>query len=162
MKILHLNVSGMTCAHCESRVRKAARSVPGVTEAKASFSRHRLEITYDPAQTTEDALVAAATAAIEKEGYQVRGAVKERQPILKVVPIVVILLALYLILRYTVGFDFFGYIPKIDSTISLSALFVTGLFTSVHCIAMCGGINLSPERRLGGRQEGQPARSDLV
>lgn len=143
MKVIHLNVSGMTCTHCEARVMKAAKSVQGVSNAKASFSRHRLEITYNPDQAAEDALVAAVTAAVGKEGYQVRGIIKERQPIAKVVPVAVILLALYLILRYTVGFDFFGYIPKIDSTISLSALFLTGVFTSVHCIAMCGGINIS-------------------
>lgn len=30
-----------------------------------------------------------------------------------------------------------------DSTMSYGMLFVVGLLTSVHCIAMCGGINLS-------------------
>lgn len=30
-----------------------------------------------------------------------------------------------------------------DSGMSYGMLFVIGLFTSVHCIAMCGGINLS-------------------
>lgn len=30
-----------------------------------------------------------------------------------------------------------------DSTMSLGMLFVLGLITSVHCVAMCGGINLS-------------------
>ncbi len=149
MQELRLRVSGMTCAHCEMRVAKAAKSVRGVTAAKASFSRHRLEISYDSAKTDAETLTAAVTAAVEREGYHVIGTVKERQPIVKVIPIAVILFALYLILRYTVGFDFFGYIPKIDSAVSLSALFVTGLFTSVHCIAMCGGINLSQSVRTG-------------
>lgn len=143
MKVLRLSVSGMTCAHCEARVAKAAKSVRGVTGAKASFSRRVLEVTYDPTKADEGAIAASVVQAVEREGYPVRGALKERQPISKVIPVALILLALYFILRYTVGFDFFGYIPKIDSTISLSALFVTGLFTSVHCIAMCGGINLS-------------------
>jgi len=137
------HVSGMTCGHCEMRVSKAARSVPGVTSAIASFSRNRLEVTYDTELIDEDTLVSAVTEAISAVGYRVQGAEKTSQPVSKVIPIVLILLALYLILRFTVGFDFFGYIPKIDSTISLTALFITGLFTSVHCIAMCGGINLS-------------------
>ncbi len=143
MKELNYHVSGMTCAHCEMRVVQAAKTVRGVTSAKASFARGILELTYDPAVTEESALNEALTNAVNAAGYRVQGVVKKSQPILKVIPIVVIILALYFILRFTVGFDFFGYIPKIDSTISLTALFVTGLFTSVHCIAMCGGINLS-------------------
>ena len=136
-------VSGMTCGHCEARVVHAAESIDGVTHAKASFSRGTLEIGYDARMTGEKKLEEELSREIESAGYRLRGAVKDRQPIKKVIPVAIVLLALYLILRYTIGFDFFGYIPKIDSTISLSALFVTGLFTSVHCIAMCGGINLS-------------------
>lgn len=136
------HILGMTCGHCEMRVSKAARKVKGVTSAIASFSRKRLEVTYDTELLDEETLVTAVTEAVTATGYRVQSAANA-QPISKVIPIVIILLALYLILRYTIGFDFFGYIPKIDSTISLAALFVTGLFTSVHCIAMCGGINLS-------------------
>ena len=137
------HISGMTCGHCEMRVSKAARSVPGVTSAIASFSRNRLEVTYDTEVIDEGTLVSAVTDSVSAAGYRVQGKGANAQPISKVIPIVIIILALYLVLRYTIGFDFFGYIPKIDSTISLAALFVTGLFTSVHCIAMCGGINLS-------------------
>ena len=136
-------VSGMTCGHCEMRVSKAARKVKGVTSAIASFSGKRLEVTYDYDVTDEERLVAAVTEAVNAEGYRVIGTDKNVQPVSKVIPVVLIILALYFILRFTVGFDFFGYIPKIDSTVSLAALFVTGLLTSVHCIAMCGGINLS-------------------
>lgn len=133
----------MTCGHCEARVSKAARSVQGVTSAIASFSRNRLEITYDSEKIGADQLVSAVTEAVTAEGYRASGAGKKAQPLSKVIPVVLIILALYLVLRFTVGFDFFGYIPKIDRTISLAALFITGLFTIVHCIAMCGGINLS-------------------
>ncbi len=137
------HVSGMTCGHCEMRVSKAARKIKGVTSAIASFSGKRLEVTYDSDVIDEDRLVSGVTEAVTAEGYRVVGADKNAQPLSKVVPVMLIILALYFLLRYTVGFDFFGYIPKIDSTVSLAALFVTGLFTSVHCIAMCGGINLS-------------------
>ncbi|MEA4870655.1 MAG: sulfite exporter TauE/SafE family protein [Christensenella sp.] len=136
------HVLGMTCAHCEARVSKAARGVPGVRRANASFSKKTLEVAYDPSVLDEPALTEAITSAVEAEGYRVAGRQKESHPVSKVIPVVLSLIGLYLLLRYTVGFDFFGFIPKIDSTISLSALFLTGLLTSVHCIAMCGGINL--------------------
>ena len=143
MKELHVRVSGMTCAHCEARVSKAAKSVSGVKSARASFSRGMLDVSYDPELTDETKLSRSLEEVINAEGYRFRGVVSKPQQVSKVIPIAIILLALYLILRYTVGFDFFGFIPKIDSTVSLSALFVTGLLTSVHCVAMCGGINLS-------------------
>lgn len=153
MKTVRFNVSGMTCAHCEARVVKAAKKARGVTAAKASFTRRSLDVTYDPSVSDEAALSKDVTKAVDREGYKVLGAAKERQPIAKVIPVAIIVLALYVLLRYTVGFDFFGYIPKIDSTISLSALFVTGLFTSVHCIAMCGGINLSQSVGTGAEKK---------
>ena len=133
------SVSGMSCAHCETRIQTTVLKIPGVSSARASFSRHRVEVTFDPERATEAAIRGAITSA----GYQIVGEGRTRQPIAKVIPVALILLAVYLLLRYTTGFDFLGFIPKIDSTVSLAALFVTGLFTSVHCVAMCGGINLS-------------------
>lgn len=54
--------------------------------------------------------------------------------------VIVILLVNYLI------YKMFGYniyvIPTIDSNITYGMLFVTGLLTSIHCISMCGAINL--------------------
>ena len=40
------------------------------------------------------------------------------------------------------GFNIFNMIPTIDTNIQLGMLFLTGLFTSIHCISMCGAINL--------------------
>lgn len=52
----------------------------------------------------------------------------------------IIILALYLIINNTVGFNF---IPQVNQSMGYSLLFVVGLLTSLHCVAMCGGINLS-------------------
>lgn len=132
-------VSGMTCSHCEMLIQNAVKRIPGVTSVSASFSRRKVEAVFDEEKANVDAI----RAAIESAGYAVVGEGRVRQPISKVVPVALILLAVYFLLRYTVGFDFLGFIPTIDSTVSLAALFVTGLLTSVHCIAMCGGINIS-------------------
>lgn len=134
-------ISGMTCPSCEKRVSNALRRVKGVSKAVVSLSKKEASVIYDSSKTNEQALAAAITA----QGYAVKkdGAADNRHPAGKVVPILLIILALYFIMRYTVGFDFLYLIPKIDSSISLIALFITGLLTSVHCIAMCGGINLS-------------------
>lgn len=71
-------ISGMTCAHCEARVSKAAKAVRGVTSASASFARNLLEVGYDPAVTDESTLDAAVTEAVNAAGYQLLGTAKER------------------------------------------------------------------------------------
>jgi copper chaperone CopZ len=62
-----LKVSGMTCAGCEAAVRMAARSVKGVTEAKASYAKANAEVTYDPSQTTPEAIAKTIT---DKSGFK--------------------------------------------------------------------------------------------
>lgn len=147
-------VSGMTCGHCEKRIVSAVRKLRGVLSATASFPKKQAEITFDNSRTNENEIKKA----IENEGYAVREPVGQKHSFAKVVPIFLIILAVYFILKYSIGLDFFNLIPKIDATISLAALFVTGLFTSVHCIAMCGGINLSQSV---GRDEGDASASRI-
>jgi len=48
--------------------------------------------------------------------------------------------AVYLIIRYTVGFNF---LPAVSQSMGYGLIFVVGLLTSLHCVAMCGGIVLS-------------------
>ncbi len=40
-------------------------------------------------------------------------------------------------------FQFFNFFPLATEDTGFSMLFIIGLLTSVHCVAMCGGINLS-------------------
>ena len=52
----------------------------------------------------------------------------------------VVLVALYMIATQA---GLFNALPKVDASIGYGMLFVIGLLTSVHCVAMCGGIALS-------------------
>ena len=61
-----LAIRGMTCAACVSRVEKAARRVPGVTEATVNLLANQGAFVYDPTLTSPSAI----TAAIEKIGYE--------------------------------------------------------------------------------------------
>jgi sulfite exporter TauE/SafE len=48
--------------------------------------------------------------------------------------------AVYVIIRATGGFTF---LPTVTQSMGYGLIFVVGLLTSLHCIAMCGGIALS-------------------
>lgn len=62
MNSIQLNISGMTCGHCQSAVTKALREVPGVTDAQVDLKGGRAVVqgSADPAQLV---------AAVAEEGY---------------------------------------------------------------------------------------------
>ncbi|HZY20210.1 MAG TPA: heavy metal translocating P-type ATPase [Ramlibacter sp.] len=65
---VRLQIGGMTCASCATRVEKALRKVPGVGSAEVNLATETAEVVLlDPA-----ADVAALPAAVEKAGYQAR------------------------------------------------------------------------------------------
>ena len=57
------NITGMTCASCVRRVERALGKTPGVAEANVNLATERATVTYDPAVTTVDDLLAAVTRA---------------------------------------------------------------------------------------------------
>lgn len=136
-----LNIQGMTCGQCEKIIHRALMKVPGVSDAQASFKDASLQITYDSEHVTE--LQIHET--LQKAGYDVlpdtpSGKKKGVLTPLQMAGIAVLIAAVYMLINKTVGFNF---IPELQSSMSYGMLFVVGLFTSLHCIAMCGGINLS-------------------
>jgi sulfite exporter TauE/SafE/copper chaperone CopZ len=137
-----LKIDGMTCVGCENRIERKLKNTAGVTEAKASFVKGMATVTFDPqAVTTEE-----ITQAIEGMDYHV---VKTAQApgqagnITKTLGVAIILLAVYMILSRLGFLNIFNAFPQAEKGTGLGMLFVIGLLTSVHCVAMCGGINLS-------------------
>ena len=66
-KQIEIEVRGMTCGHCEMRVKKALMDVPGVKEAEASHEKGLAVVTLAPKQEVAmDALVLA----VQDAGYQ--------------------------------------------------------------------------------------------
>lgn len=137
----NLKIQGMTCGQCEKIINKALMKVDGVSEAQASFKNNSVQFIYDSDITTE----AQIHQAIQRAGYEVmaEGPSDKKSGVLnplQLAGIGILLAALYMIINMTVGFSF---IPELQSSMSYGMLFAVGLMTSLHCIAMCGGINLS-------------------
>lgn len=64
--MIELQVTGMTCGHCENAVNKALAALPGVTRVvKVSRDEERVVV-------EGDADVQALIAAIEEEGYNAK------------------------------------------------------------------------------------------
>ena len=140
-------VQGMVCAGCEGIVEAALSTLDGVSNARANLAENSVEVTYDPLKTNYKKM----NSALQKEGYRllkpgdvsaVNAADDGEKPASKgfLIGTAVVLLALYLIIDHSIGFNF---IPEVTSSMGYGVLFVVGLFTSLHCVAMCGGINMS-------------------
>lgn len=126
----------MFCPHCEETVKRALTSAPGVLDADISYEREQAVVRYDPERTDASAL----RKSIEDAGYE---AVSSGDTKLQIVSVLVLLLALYIIASRMGFMQVFSFLPRAEASLGIGALFVTGLLTSVHCIAMCGGINLT-------------------
>jgi len=142
---LELSVSGMTCGGCEMHVEKAVLENEYVTKANADHSSGKLTLSlgelYDG--ENEDILLGDLGNRIEKAGYKLEGLFKADTGNFSVkqwVGVVIILAALFLIVKET---GIMNRLPVIESSMGYGLIFIIGLMTSVHCIGMCGGINLT-------------------
>ena len=147
-------VKGMFCTNCEKRVQKALLSLPGVRSAAASFPEERVTVTYDE----ETILPSRIRQEIEELGYET---VSDRSLQIQTASVLIILLALYVIADHLGWTRLFNIFPNIETKLDLGMLFVIGLLTSVHCIAMCGGINLT-QSTISAKGGGSIAVSNLA
>jgi uncharacterized protein len=135
-----LNIEGMSCTSCQSWVESALKSVDGVDKVRASYSEGVVQYTESKGKADQKLIEEA----IRAQGYLVvadNDKISEKSFTgIQFVGIGIIILGIYEIIKNTVGFNF---IPSVTSSMGYFALFVVGLVTSLHCVAMCGGINLS-------------------
>ncbi len=65
-----LPITGMSCAACAARIEKNLNRAEGVQQASVNFATHRATVTFDPAQTSEEALCEV----VRDTGFDVRRA----------------------------------------------------------------------------------------
>lgn len=135
-----LNIEGMSCTSCQSWVESALRDVEGIDKVKASYSQGVVQYTESKGKVDQKLIENA----IRAQGYLIVAekdkTVEKSFTGIQFVGIGIVILGIYEIIKNTVGFNF---IPSVTSSMGYFALFVVGLVTSLHCVAMCGGINLS-------------------
>lgn len=144
-----LNIDGMTCINCEMRIENGLKKMAGIKDVKVSYSNSTAKVTYDSQITSIKNIIET----IEKLDYKVKSEQNikttsnknetnhnDKLKINQLIGMGIILFAGYLIINNTIGFNF---IPSVSQNMGYGILFVVGLITSLHCVAMCGGINLS-------------------
>ena len=140
MERRQLYIDGMTCINCQKRIENCLRKRVEIKEAEVSYETGTAEILYDANKITLQEIIRI----INGLGYDAKAEPNSRKDIaLRAVQELTIILAVFFLLQH------FGILNRLapdslaDASMSYGMLFVIGMVTSVHCIAMCGGINLS-------------------
>lgn len=137
-----VKIDGMTCISCENRISEALNITPGISSVRVSYAYGTASVTYDDNLIKYDDI----TAIIEKLGYRVVKPMEkkaEKPDYAKILGFAIILLAIYMVVNAVGGFRLFNYFPQAKEGMGYGMLFVIGILTSFHCVAMCGGIGLS-------------------
>lgn len=149
-----LTIQGMTCPSCERRIERKLTCMPGVHAVNVSYLAGTVQITTEPNTTSIEALVAA----IGELDYVVvsgGGPTPERPSIRERVLLTSgALLVLFIAFTYLSRLGIMNAFPTAEVGMGYGMLFVIGLLTSVHCVAMCGGINLSQSISSAHRPQG--------
>lgn len=140
MKHEKLYISSMTCINCQTRIASALNDCSGITEVSVSYETGTAEFSYEPEMVSLDRIITM----IDDLGYETSAQnTSKKKVILRAVREIVIIAVLFFLLQRCGILNRLVPNSLADSEMGYGMLFVIGLITSVHCIAMCGGINLS-------------------
>lgn len=151
-KTKKLRISGMTCVSCQNKIEGKLRNTAGVTAATVSYSAGTADVTYD----TDIISFKNIIDAIEKLDYKVLTE-NEHSPsnLSRTAGFLLLIASLYWLLEQFGILNLLAPSQLADTRMGYGMIFIIGLVTSVHCVAMCGGINLSqciPRGEAGGEQ----------
>ncbi len=135
-----LRIGGMTCVSCQNKIEKKLRNTAGIQSAAVSYNAGTADVTYD----TDIISLKDIISVIERLDYEVlTGNDKGVSGNSRTVGLLLIIFSLYIIIQQFGLLNLLVPSQLAETNMGYGMLFVIGLITSVHCVAMCGGINLS-------------------
>lgn len=142
MNIIYVKIDGITCTNCEDTIRKKLLQNKNIKEI--SFNKNICLIKYKGKINLNKIIDDIC----DLNYFTCEDYIKENINDLKniriheFILISILILITFLIIYKVFGYNIFNVIPVIDSSISYGMLFFIGIFTSIHCISMCGAINI--------------------
>ena len=147
-----IRIDGMTCVNCENKIERELSATEGIISAKVSYSTGKADVTFNPDIISLEKIegiierldyhvfkeneIAVKSKEIKKKG-------NSRNNTSNLIGIVIIIFAAYLLISRLGFFNIFNAFPTAKANMGFGMLFLIGLLTSIHCVAMCGGICLS-------------------
>jgi sulfite exporter TauE/SafE/copper chaperone CopZ len=140
-------IGGMFCIQCRNTIEKELKKTAGVRDAKVNYRTGAASVSYDGEAVGFDKI----SGVIESLGYRTleeRGkAGFQSRTIPQIAGTLAVIFALFMLMRVFTTGKLAAAFPLAQEGMGYGMLLVIGLLTGVHCIAMCGGINLSQTLR---------------
>lgn len=140
---IYVKIDGISCDNCRNKIKNELLKISEVNEV--NITKNIAKITYiDKIDTEEIIKTINYLGYLTKNSYisqninDIDNNIKLKEFIL----ILSVIIFIIYILRIILGINIFNVIPSIDNNLSYGMLFITGLLTSIHCISMCGAINI--------------------
>ncbi len=140
---LYVKIKGISCNHCLQTIEVNLLKDKNIENVK--FKNDIAIITYKNTINREKLIKKIISLGYYTEKDYISDDITQldnKTNLKEIVLIITILILIFYLLYKLIGFNIFNVIPTIDSNITYGMLFITGLFTSIHCISMCGAINL--------------------
>lgn len=142
-----LTVTGMTCAGCEHKIESKLKKTAGIITVRSDYVKGTVRITYDRNLIS----IKSIKQILRKLDYDTVDGPKETPKnkvniVDRIVDIALVGLGINFLYHFVVRvglIDIFNQFPQVQSNMGYGLLFIVGILTSLHCVAMCGGINLS-------------------
>lgn len=139
----YVKIEGIYCEHCIDTITKALLKHKKIEEV---FIKNNIAHISYQGNLTKEEIIETITQVnyFTKEEY-ISDDLKELENKIsfkKLILITCISLFVLFFIDKTLEFNLFNMIPTIDSSVTYGMLFIIGVLTSIHCISMCGVINL--------------------
>ena len=136
----HFMIDGMTCANCRNRIEEALSKIDGIGKILVNERSGQAEVQFDESCCSMEKVQQV----IEDLGYRVRTKQEQNRKLAgKTVGVLTAILVLFLVSDRLGLLNLLVPSALADSHMEYGMLFVVGVLTSFHCLAMCGGIQLS-------------------
>lgn len=139
VKTKKIRIGGMTCVNCQNVIQKKLRNTAGIKKAEVSYNNGTAVITYD----TDIISLGDITAVIKRLDYEVLEQTQPNTNSRRTIGLLIIIFSIYILMQQFGILNLLVPSQLADTNMGYGMMFVIGLVTSVHCVAMCGGINLS-------------------
>ena len=134
-------ITGMTCVGCQRRIEKSLKKVTGIKNVEVNLQTGQLNCEYDDKKVSEDEIIKQ----VELLGYGISK--NEKTSIKKNIGLFGTIIGIFVIVSVLGIQNLLVPGNTASSNMSYEMLLLLGLTTSVHCIAMCEGVNLSQSQK---------------
>mgnify|MGYP004493335311 FL=1 len=143
MQTIYIKIDGITCDHCRNKIKKELLKIKEIKEVEI-FKNIAKVTSSQKIKETKIINTINSLDYFTKKDY-ISENIKDIDTNIKLKEFIFILVSILLLIFLSnkiFGYNIFNTIPTISDNITNGMLLVTGLLTSVHCISMCGAINL--------------------